>query len=156
MVKSTRESGRTMIETLGVLAIIGILTIGSIGLYSIAMRQLNRSQAVQDVQLLVQQIRSVFSGAEDYSRVDSGIIIASGLKEANPFGGKYVVTPGKTDTKTFDIQMTGLGKSDCEYFKIYNWEDSVEHQKTKQGGATAQPVNCNDANSQNIITITYR
>jgi len=156
MQNKTRESGRTMIEMLGVLAIIGILTVGSIGLYSVAMKQIKRSQVVQEVQLLVQQIRSIYAGSEDYADLDNGIIVASGLKETNPFGGKYEVGPSRGDETMFEIHVTGLQEADCKYFKIYNWEDSVENQKKGRGGAQSLPPQCNSVQGDNRIFIQYR
>ncbi|MBN2675842.1 MAG: type II secretion system protein [Alphaproteobacteria bacterium] len=154
--KFSRESGRTMIEMLGVLAIIGILTVGSIKLYSIAMRNMKRSQVIQDVQLLVQQIRSLYSNAQDYSDLDSSVIVALQLEEKNPFGGKYELSPSQEDATIFEIHITELSTENCLYFKIYNWEDSVIQNQKGRGGAIANPPTCNSTRSDNKIVIQYQ
>ncbi|MHA1550274.1 MAG: type II secretion system protein [Alphaproteobacteria bacterium] len=151
-----RESGRTMIEMLGVLAIIGVLTVGSISLYSIAMRNMKRSDVVQDVQLLVQQIRSLYANVEDYSDIDNSIIIALQLDEKNPFGGVYNLVSNQQDHTVFEIHITGLSKENCQYFKIYTWEDSVLQNQKGRGGGVANPSGCNSTQGDNEIMIQYR
>ncbi|MHA1541015.1 MAG: type II secretion system protein [Alphaproteobacteria bacterium] len=154
--KYNRESGRTMIEMLGVLAIIGVLTVGSIKLYSIAMRNMKRSKVVQDVQLLVQEIRSLYANAEDYSDINDSVIVALQMAEKNPFGGVYELVPNQEDPTIFEIQATNLSRENCMYFKIYNWSDSVLHNERGRGGATANPPECNSAQADNKIVIMYR
>lgn len=151
-----RESGRTMIEMLGVLAIIGVLTVGSIGLYSIAMRNMKRSEVIQDVQLLVQEVRSLYANAVDYSDINNGVIAALQMAERNPFGGAYDIVPNQQDGTIFEIHITGLSKENCLYFSIYNWDDSVIHNKQGRGGATANPPSCNSAQGDNRIVVLYR
>ncbi len=151
-----RESGRTMIEMLGVLAIIGVLTVGSIGLYSIAMRNMKRSTVIQDVQLLVQEIRSLYANAIDYSDINNGVIMALQMAERNPFGGGYELMSNQQDETSFEIHVTGMSKENCMYFKIYNWNDSVIHNKKGRGGAVANPPACNSAQDDNRIIINYR
>ena len=44
--KKTNESGRSMVEMLGVLAIIGVLSIGGIAGYSMAMNRYRANEAL--------------------------------------------------------------------------------------------------------------
>ena len=152
----SRESGRTMIEMLGVLAIIGVLTVGSIKLYSIAMRNMKRSEVVQDIQLLVQQIRSLYANVQNYSDIDNSVIVALGLDETNPFGGDYDLVANPQDDTIFEIHIKGLAKENCQYFKIYSWEDSVLQNQKGRGGAVANPSGCNSTQGDNEIMIQYR
>ena len=52
------ESGRTIIETLGILAIIALLTVGGISAYSFLIRQQRRQETAKEVAQLVTSIRS--------------------------------------------------------------------------------------------------
>lgn len=151
-----RESGRTMIEMLGVLAIIGVLTVGSISLYSIAMRNMKRSKVVEEIQLLVQEVRSLYANAVDYSDINDGVIVALQMAEKNPFGGIYSLTPNAENATIFDVKITGLTKESCEYFRVYNWNDSVSYNKAGRGGAIANPPACNSTQDDNQIIISYR
>ena len=45
------QSGRSMVEMLGVLAIVGVLSVGAIGGYSYAMDKYRANQTIQDIQL---------------------------------------------------------------------------------------------------------
>ena len=52
-----KQTGRSMVEMLGVLAIIAVLSVGIYMLYSIAMGKLRANQTIDTVQRLIQDIR---------------------------------------------------------------------------------------------------
>ena len=54
------QSGRSMIEMLGVLAIIGILSAGGIAGYSTAMQSYKGNQLIERVQLISLRVRTVY------------------------------------------------------------------------------------------------
>ena len=60
--KHTHESGRSMIEMLGVLAIIGVLSVGGIQGYSMAMSKFKVSKTTDQVQAMVTNVRTLFAG----------------------------------------------------------------------------------------------
>ena len=61
------QSGRSMIEMLGVLAIIGVLSIGGIKGYSMAMMKYNTNKTADQIMQLAQNIRTLFANQKDYS-----------------------------------------------------------------------------------------
>ena len=61
MLKNT-QSGRSMIEMLGVLAIIGVLSAGGIAGYSMAMKNYKANKASEVVQMVSTQMKTVFNG----------------------------------------------------------------------------------------------
>ena len=63
------ESGRSMIEMLGVLAIIGVLSVGGIAGYSKAMTKYRINKTIEQITLIAGNIRSFFKG--DYSDLSS-------------------------------------------------------------------------------------
>jgi len=59
-VSKTTQSGRSMIEMLGVLAIIGVLSVGGIAGYSKAMMQYKINKTVDQVSQIVGNVRTLF------------------------------------------------------------------------------------------------
>ncbi len=67
------ESGRSMIEMLGVLAIIGVLSVGGIAGYSKAMLKYKTNKAIDEITQLASNIRIAFTNARDYTDLGTGI-----------------------------------------------------------------------------------
>ena len=70
-----RQSGRSMIEMLGVLAIIGILSLGSIAAYSAAMFKYQLNQHLESFSLLLNNAIALLPNLQrDYGKGTSGFI----------------------------------------------------------------------------------
>ena len=65
------ESGRSMIEMLGVLAIIGVLSVGGIAGYSKAMMKYRINKSIEQISLISQNVRSFFASQRNYGGLDS-------------------------------------------------------------------------------------
>ncbi len=151
------ESGRSMIEMLGVLAIMGVLTIGAIQLVSYAMATQKKGTVETEIVQIYQGVRNIFSAAEDYSALDNGVFGAMGISQKNPYGGTYSVSADVSNPRQFTVHINGLPKSDCEYFKLKRWTESVEYINSngQRGGAVATPADCSDRAGNNTVSITY-
>lgn len=68
---SRHETGRSMIEMIGVLAIIGVLTIGGIMGFSAAMSKYKTQKAVDDMQLMVSNLREMLYARKVKERTDT-------------------------------------------------------------------------------------
>lgn len=64
--KYVNENGRSMVEMLGVLAIIGVLSVGGIAGYSKAMNKFKINKTTDQVTMLVANIRTMFSSQGNY------------------------------------------------------------------------------------------
>ena len=87
------QSGRSMIEMLGVLAIVGVLSAGGIAGYSMAMQSYKTSALTEKVNLIAQQARVMYEGGQ-YTDGDIGAqLIDAGMVTDlnNPFGGTLAV-----------------------------------------------------------------
>ncbi|MBR3677271.1 MAG: hypothetical protein IKN71_09085 [Alphaproteobacteria bacterium] len=71
------ESGRSMIEMLGVLAIIGVLSVGGIAGYSKAMAKHKINKTVDQITQITASTRALFTGHKNY--------IALGANQDNQF-----------------------------------------------------------------------
>ncbi|MBR3675645.1 MAG: type II secretion system protein [Alphaproteobacteria bacterium] len=66
------EQGRSMIEMLGVLAIIGVLSVGGLAGYSKAMNRYKTNKAIEQITLVVSNMRRAFRNSKDYSSLGDG------------------------------------------------------------------------------------
>jgi len=149
------EYGRSMIEMLGVLAIMGVLTVGAIGLISTAMRTQKRNTVNEEVLQMVTGVRQLLGEYDDFSHIDNSTIFgAIGMSAKNPYGGTYELAVDPANSRQFIVSIKGLARSDCEYFITKAWSDSVGYLSSdgKQGGASG---NCRLEDGKNIIKITY-
>ena len=74
------EKGRSMVEMLGVLAIIGVLSVGGIYGYSVAMNKYRANEIVQTASMLVTMARASNAGdgtAGPYTAADAGLAEAA-------------------------------------------------------------------------------
>lgn len=75
LLEKNEQTGRSMVEMLGVLAIIGVLSVGGIAGYSKAMTKFKITKTFDQVSMTVANIRTLYSGQRNYS----------GLKTSNAF-----------------------------------------------------------------------
>ena len=61
-----KESGRSMIEMLGVLAIIGVLSVGGIAGYSKAMMKYKINKTIEQITLIAGNVRTFFGSQRNY------------------------------------------------------------------------------------------
>ena len=132
MKQGTHESGRSMIEMLGVLAIIGVLSVGGIAGYSQAMSKFKVSKTTDQVQTMVTNIRTLFTGQRTYKGLTGanaytmGILTDEtwdGTNASNAYGGSILFgTPN--NQKYFSITYNGLSQDACTRLVMADWGDS--------------------------------
>ena len=123
------ESGRSLIEIVGVIAVGTVMVAAAIGMYgmmrdnnarSIASSQLK--QIANDVKLLMEMRGDYYGLSVDY------LIKAGALKsDKSPLGGEqWSVTPS-ADGQYFSINLTDLTQGECAYFStsIPDWTNSI-------------------------------
>lgn len=127
------QSGRSMVEMLGVLAIIGVLSIGGISGYSKAMAKYRVNKTLDQISMLVMNIRSLFASSVDYADLSESIAINMGIIPgdmrdpddttaiANAYqGAVFIGNPGG-DTRQFYVQYTGLTQEACVSLATADW-----------------------------------
>lgn len=73
------EQGRSMIEMLGVLAIVGVLSVGGIAGYSKAMAKFKTNKVIDQVNTISTNIRTLYSSQRNYSGLNNGTAIKMAL-----------------------------------------------------------------------------
>ena len=152
--KMKQESGRSMIEMLGVLAIMGLITVGAIGMVSTAMRTQKRSAVNDEVLQIVTGVRQLLGEYDDFSNIDNTTIFgAIGMSNKNPYGGAYTVSVNPSNSRQFIVGIDGLSQSDCEFLVTKAWTDSVGYIASNhtESGATGNCKNISGNNSVQII-----
>ena len=129
------QSGRSMVEMLGVLAIIGVLSVGGIAGYSKAMAKFKLTKAMDQVSTTVTNIRTLYSGQPNYDGLNTtvaiqmgavgaemlnGVAAASATKAYNAFNGEVTVAAADSN-RTFTVKFDGLGKEACVALATADW-----------------------------------
>ena len=88
------ETGRSMVEMLGVLAIIGVLSVGGIAGYTMAMNKYRANEILNTASMMSMLAKSANGGAgNDFSTLE-----AAGLSA--PYSGITMATSGNGGTVT--------------------------------------------------------
>jgi len=133
------ESGRSMIEMLGVLAIIGVLSVGGIAGYSKAMSKYRVNKTIDQVSHIAANTRILFSAQKDYSDLSDDVITKAKLfpddvikaGNKNPFAGDVTLEAASrfddkgagdgNDGKAFVITYTGIPEEACIDLLTIDW-----------------------------------
>lgn len=126
------ESGRSMIEMLGVLAIIGVLSVGGIAGYSKAMGKHRVNKSIDQITQIVSATRSLFYGRKSYAELSDDLIERAHLfpdelgdgDMTNPFGGSVSLEPAERDgksNKAFAVEYNSIPEEFCIELATQDW-----------------------------------
>lgn len=168
------QSGRSMVEMLGVLAIIGVLSIGGISGYSKAMAKFRVNKTLDQISMLVMNIRSLYSANIDYSgltdqvAIQMGIIprdmLPSGTTESNAtsiinaYQGAVKVGAANVGgtNRSFFVLYTGLTREACVSIATADWGSQagsgLQAISIKAGSGTAKTTS--NLSTANVSTCT--
>lgn len=73
------EQGRSMIEMLGVLAIVGVLSVGGIAGYSKAMNKFKTNKMIDQINMIATNIRTLYSSQKTYENLTNTIATKIGV-----------------------------------------------------------------------------
>lgn len=129
------QNGRSMVEMLGVLAIIGVLSVGGISGYSKAMAKFKLTKAQDQITMMLMNIRTAYATSPSYTGLSSTIAaqynIAPAEMVVEETGGTFYLNGafgGRVDIGTlgaghtyFYITMRALGKEACRSLATSDW-----------------------------------
>ena len=136
------QCGRSMIEMLGVLAIIGVLSIGGIAGYNKAMNNHKVNKTIEQVLKISQGMRKLYSKQRDYSDLDYRVLRRAnivpeemwvgsfdGAGDAldtimlnNAFGGNTEILGVNASKSYYYISMQDIPQEACIELAARNWE----------------------------------
>ena len=144
----TNESGRSMIEMLGVLAIIGVLSVGGIAGYSKAMNKFKTNKVADNVSMLVANIKTMYAQQSSFNGLTKSSAVSMGLVPDelvttypsgnddnvvlnNSFNGTVLINASNSvgataaantdDALSFNIVFNGLSKEACITLATNDW-----------------------------------
>ncbi len=136
--RQTNPTGRSMIEMLGVLAIIGVLSVGGIAGYSKAMTKFKVNKIIDEVMITANNIKTLYANQKNYnglSDIDlktSGIVPAEMYDEngeiKNAFNGKLVIQTAYYDDydnidKAYSIYINNIPENACLELATQSWQN---------------------------------
>lgn len=133
--KSTikKSRGRSMVEMLGVLAIIGVLSVGGLMGYSVGMRRYKTNKLLNNLNLIFVNALNTFENETDFSGVLTADPVSNrakfealGISEpgANPFG-VYAFRINDTYPFMFTVQVRDIPKQVCIELVRADWPRSI-------------------------------
>ena len=137
-----------MIEMLGVLAIIGVLSVGGLAGYSKMMSQYRINASMEQMAMISSKVSAYGSGANSYEGLTAdtarklGAPISDPAESANPFNGGIEVTPSKIgensgDDQAYVITFTGLTEEACVALASSSWGNVRNSSFIGLGGGAA-------------------
>ena len=126
------ELGRSMIEIVGVLAIMTIMSAGAFVMIRSAMASQRRNTVIDDVSKIVTGVRTLFADQDDLSELsDKGddVMDAMAVGQTCPYDGcKYELSlnGGDNTNQTFNVKVTSVPRRDCIVLKSKSWPDVVD------------------------------
>lgn len=148
------ESGRTMLEMLGVLGIMGILMYGAVTGINYGMSTYKINQAFNDVQDQMQGIMDLYSWSRTYPTRDftnvacdndvisncpcTGSGSSLSCTSSHALGSGGIEAKGKSGGDSFTLTYKNVGKDECSRLKEMEW-GTIE--------LTAPTGNCTDSNN---------
>ena len=130
------ENGRSMIEMLGVLAVVGVLSTGGIAGYIKMMAQYKINKSVEQIEQISAKLSTIGSGVESYEglnnksavkfdAVPSEAIIGDGTNLENPFGGEIIIKAAglieSSDNQAYSITYKGISEDACVALGTIDW-----------------------------------
>ena len=126
------ESGRSMVEMVGVLAIMGLITAGAFVLLRSGYASQKRSRATDEIDVIASNVRAMAAQAEDENAKFAKLpqvekykggksTSATGLAKAfldsegvTPFNSSSMYSVYSIDKKTFTVELASIGDAECE------------------------------------------
>ena len=158
------QSGRSMVEMLGVLAIIGVLSVGGISGYSKAMAKYKLTKAQDQIVMLLMNIRTAYATSPSYAGLTSATAAAYNLAPNEmvngtgsdatlngTFGGAVTVEAISGHETYFHIKVEKLGKEACRSLASSDWgADGLVMMSVNTGATSA----CTVANGKSVTAGT--
>ena len=116
------QCGRSMIEMLGVLAIIGVLSVGGIAGYSKAMMKFKINKTMQHITEIAANVQTLYMQQKDFSGLSSirQMVIPDDLDKGVSNQGISIYEQWNNE-KFFSIRYFGLSKEACFALATADW-----------------------------------
>lgn len=123
------QSGRSMVEIIGVLAIIGVLSVGGIAAYTKAMEKINIDKSLTQFSEIIRNITK-FSSKQGFGELDTKDAIQMGLvpeamvineNQIGTLSGNEVIIRSVDKQKTLVVLYNKLKQAECLALASADW-----------------------------------
>lgn len=133
------QSGRSLIEMLGVLALGGIITAMAVNMYRTIDQRQKRLIASESLYQIVKDTKTLLQYA-GYNAVSVDFLIKSGVlrNDKTPVGSDDWSITSSVDGTEFSINLSGLTFEECTYFttKKLDWATKISVNGYNSGSAS--------------------
>lgn len=130
--RNVLQCGRSMIEMLGVLAIIGVLSVGGIAGYSKAMEKYKIIKSVDYLTQIVTNIQTFYMQQKTYAGLTWNSALQTSIYPENnyklPVGRNTSVLPmASDDGLLFALRICGLTERECVALSTQDWNSKTDN-----------------------------
>ena len=148
-----QESGRSLIEIIGVLAIGAVISVAAIKMYGQIRASQTRTIVSSELEQIAKNVKLLTGARGSYAGVSVDYLVKAGaLKStAAPIGGDAWSVMPSFDEKSFAINLVELSSGECEYFAIkkHPWAKTV----LINGAESNSASNCFSTNTNQVSFI---
>lgn len=123
------ESGRSLIEVIGVMAIAGVMAVATLGVYNMVRTNQTRTIADAELEQIAHDTKLLLEMRGTYEGVSVDYLIKAGAlpNDVAPIGGAEWSVTSSADGKSFSINLVDLSNGECDYFasKKPRWANAV-------------------------------
>ena len=122
----SENSGRSMIEIIGVLTIMSLISVAAVVLVQSGLASHKRARAIDEVSAIVENVRGLYPDGFERLTTDfdtgTKLIDALYLNTVTPFGSetRYGVMGNKSKDVLF-VALSGLNEEDCAILSAQSW-----------------------------------
>lgn len=148
-----QQSGRSLIEVIGVMAIAGLMTVSALGVYNVLRKNQARTIAVAELEQIAQNTKMLLEMRGTYEGVSVEYLIKAGALQSDkaPIGGDEWSVASSADGKSFAINLVDLTTGECDYFVATKpkWASAI----LVNGFETGMTDNCFSSDTNQISFI---
>jgi type II secretory pathway pseudopilin PulG len=150
------QSGRSLIEMLGVLAITGIMTVGAVAMYQTVRTRQVRMVALEDMKSIANNAKLLYSARRDYSGISVEYLIKAGAMrdEKSPLSGTVFSVFANPGADEFQMVLSDMDFKTCSWLATVklDWVD-----KLGVNGYFESPASyCRKADKNEVVVIVKR
>jgi len=113
-----QQSGRSLIEVIGVMAIMGLMTVAALGMFQVMRANQKRTIANAELEQIAENTKLLLEMRDDYTGVSVDYLIKAGALQSDraPIGGENWSVTSSVDGTSFSINLVDLTTGECDYF----------------------------------------
>ena len=147
------ESGRSLIEVIGVMAIAGVMTLAALKMFQVMRTNQKRTIANAELEQIAENTKLLLEMRDDYTGVSVDYLIKAGALQSDraPIGGDGWSVNASADGKSFSINLVDLTTGECDYFSntLPQWANAI----LVNGFETGYTENCFESDTNQISFI---